>query len=820
MASGSAQTKEGALPSFAAHPCYHGGAPPSAVVVDSPTLGTAAPSYVEDSSAAMGFQCNTIVNSVGSAQAVGGVPPLPVALSCHHGGMRPSSVVEEGLIPAFRDCLGGAPPLLAIGSHPNGSTENRSPHSDGTMFSSDSLLGISSSAASSDIHRLLDRCVDDDVQKGTIAGIFKELGIGCIVDVACLAGYEAAIADVITEEFVPRFIASGLDSGRAEEWIRALWSDAQRPAGITLEMKCKSKPSAFATPPSVATPRGSVGAAVVPAPLPVVSRDERLVLSCTASALKILSVDRGPSLTAHTSSNVPSHSATVSAKGDLRVSWEKVLCDCRALLKELGPVSPRFCKLFGADSAAKSLDAALAVQDDIFRDQSSAPQTVANYVKDTKCFFAWLRSISRDVQIIDEFDVATFLRDQVPRGPSVAHRVFRALVWAEKAFGLRLFASHPAVVSQSQVSREAACADVASAAMATTKMLQLMENYISDAPTLPLRIYAGMCCALAHGVLRWRDLIRSENLHLTADALCAVTWLMKSKAKKVPWAALRCGLTNRDWAGRWVKALSKAGLPGEDFILYGISLDFTTLRPRVSSYSDGVNAMRMLLVSSGMEAKVALTFTLHSWRHLFPAAARQLRLPEHGQVEMGHWATGSSMPRRYDSMACVTELVAKSKITQAFGAGWDVAQPGCLPRSVPVSCVEDGTAVSVDPPHKKMKTRVSVSGISVIKEMHQVVHLQSGKVHIWIAGIRTACNTWACGSPTAPADSATFIGKDSAMSDSSTSPLCKSCYSSRLQFLNLGDANEEDVGDEDTRYEFESDSCSDDFGANVAPKVA
>ena len=58
------------------------------------------------------------------------------------------------------------------------------------------------------------------------------------------------------------------------------------------------------------------------------------------------------------------------------------------------------------------------------------------------------------------------------------------------------------------------------------------------------------------------------------------------------------------------------------------------------------------------------------------------------------------------------------------------------------------------------------------------------------------------------------------MSDSSTSPLCKSCYPSRLQFLSLGNANEEDVGDEDTRYECESDSCSDDFGANVAPKVA
>ena len=84
---------------------------------------------------------------------------------------------------------------------------------------------------------------------------------------------------------------------------------------------------------------------------------------------------------------------------------------------------------------------------------------------------------SRGITDIDEFDIATFLREQVPRGPSVARRVFRALVWAEKTFGLRLSASHPAVASQSHVSRENAHANAASAAMATTKMLADIEDY-------------------------------------------------------------------------------------------------------------------------------------------------------------------------------------------------------------------------------------------------------------------------------------------------------------------------------------------------------
>ena len=274
---------------------------------------------------------------------------------------------------------------------------------------------------------------------------------------------------------------------------------------------------------------------------------------------------------------------------------------------------------------------------------------------------------------MEDFDDATFLRDQASRGPSVARRVYRALVWAEKSlwFGSLCIAPCCRITGPGFqggcICRGCVCR------MATTAMLTSMEAAIDSAQSLPLRVYAGMCCALAHGVLRWRDLLRSEDLHLTADALVGVTWLMKKKSRKIPWAALRRGLTNTDWAGRWVCVLTEAGLPGADYVLMGVSSDFLSFRPRVASYSDGVNAMRMLLVNSGMEPQVALSFTLHSWRHLFPTAARQLRLPEHGQVEMGHWATGTSILRRYDSMACFAELIAKSKITDAFSGGWEIA---------------------------------------------------------------------------------------------------------------------------------------------------
>ena len=105
--------------------------------------------------------------------------------------------------------------------------------------------------------------------------------------------------------------------------------------------------------------------------------------------------------------------------------------------------------------------------------------------------------------------------------------------------------------------------------------------------------------------------------------------------------------------------------------------------------------MRRLLIMGGMGPEVALTFTLHSWRHLFPTAARQLRLSDTEQVEIGHWSVGSAMPRRYDSAACVTELTAKSAICSAFNKGV-VFSGGRLHRLTP-TCLRSFPSYSSAP---------------------------------------------------------------------------------------------------------------------------
>jgi hypothetical protein len=72
------------------------------------------------------------------------------------------------------------------------------------------------------------------------------------------------------------------------------------------------------------------------------------------------------------------------------------------------------------------------------------------------------------------------------------------------------------------------------------------------------------------------------------------------------------------------------------------------------------------------------------------------------------------MPRRYDSAACVTELIAKSTISSALRAGWKIAAPGCVPEAVPIVDANPQLAPPAKKP-KKAKDRVQISETSVIE---------------------------------------------------------------------------------------------------------
>ena len=201
---------------------------------------------------------------------------------------------------------------------------------------------------------------------------------------------------------------------------------------------------------------------------------------------------------------------------------------------EFGKDSPRFCVLYahGPPTCGR-----LSVQDDVYRDRCVNPATIRGYIRGLDDLLMWAGALKIPIADLREFDVAVFLRDQASRGHSVLVRLYRTIVWIENCFGFDLHSRSPMVKSQSIIQDIAPRPPAVSALMATVKMVSDMENFILTAPTLPLRVYAGGCCCLAHAVLRWAGLLWSQSVHLTADALVAVCWKMQKKRVQTPWAA-------------------------------------------------------------------------------------------------------------------------------------------------------------------------------------------------------------------------------------------------------------------------------------------
>ena len=116
---------------------------------------------------------------------------------------------------------------------------------------------------------------------------------------------------------------------------------------------------------------------------------------------------------------------------------------CRVLLRDIGQMAPRFVKLFGPSGTRTTPPSHVEVQDDSFRCGSSSPPTIAGYLKEVKNIQAWSTSFSYSLDELGEFDVASFLKDQCARGPSVPLGCYRALVWGEKVFDMICCTSAP-----------------------------------------------------------------------------------------------------------------------------------------------------------------------------------------------------------------------------------------------------------------------------------------------------------------------------------------------------------------------------------------
>ena len=196
-----------------------------------------------------------------------------------------------------------------------------------------------------------------------------------------------------------------------------------------------------------------------------------------------------------------------------------------------------------------------------------------------------------------------------------------------------------------------------------------------------LRAYAGAICAMTHGMLRWSDIQRSQDLRLTADVVAGRA-AMKNQMDLTPWACTRQGFLDMDWGAPWMAALSEASLPGLDFVLFGISDGLKKFRHSVADYKDMLHFVRISLQRPpfSLTEVEANTYTVHSFRHVYNTSMRQLNVRSDNIEDAGHWKRGSAMALTYDSAECVLELQTKEAVRAAVAAGWRRVGDACLPQ--------------------------------------------------------------------------------------------------------------------------------------------
>ena len=452
------------------------------------------------------------------------------------------------------------------------------------------------------------------------------------------------------------------------------------------------------------------------------------------------------------------HVEALSLRAAVKVSDDKVLQRCFALLHALADKCPRYSKLFGVDSPS---DAMLQVQSDVFKAGLRNMRTVDVFRREVENLISMGQSLGWAPNSMTEWQVAAYLRDQHNRGKTVPGRVYRALAWGENALEIcwhtgsalvksQRYAQHDALHSGLQFPKPAKCV--------TVEILTGMEVLTFSALSLPLRAWAGFHAFLGHGVLRFSDAQRCTGLRLTKDALVAQPWAMKNQPTPHPVAALRMGWSGREWAAEWLSVLSAANLPGSDFVMLAMSVDCAEFTNRIAGFQDAQMALRTLLQLPpiGLQAMESLTYSEHSFRHLYVTAGRQLDLRSEHLNEMGHWALNSTMPRVYDSMACTSELAAKAVVSKAISGGWTPVGPGLIPvlpesMSSAAPALVEPTSLEAKKKRVKCKPALEECGPAV------VVHWESLKVHVPAGDGATVCNKWKCGTTAAPARNAKFF---------------------------------------------------------------
>ena len=171
-------------------------------------------------------------------------------------------------------------------------------------------------------------------------------------------------------------------------------------------------------------------------------------------------------------------------------------------------------------------------------------------------------------------------------------------------------------------------------------------------------------------------------LWLRMRSLCVPGSLRKQNREFV-WGALRCGVIGNDWAQTFVHELAAFNFPGFDYLITSPRTDLLGFTKTPARWGDAERGIHAALVEAGVPFDEAITYTLHSFKHLFVTAGRQLGLAEPSIDVMAAWAMESSsgMPAVYDSEAGSSELLYKYVVHSNVRQVWFVLAEGSIPEA-------------------------------------------------------------------------------------------------------------------------------------------
>ena len=279
-------------------------------------------------------------------------------------------------------------------------------------------------------------------------------------------------------------------------------------------------------------------------------------------------------------------------------------------------------------------------------------------------------------------DFLESLADRCRTAPGAARQALT--VWAE-ALGIDWPLTNPLVISAATVTSNDAPKQAPSIPLSTVKLIEQVALNVEVASRK--LAYASAILLMSYASLRFSDAQRIRTIEMNEDSAHGA--LLDSKTKKAhgqnwAWACPKTGITSSTERTQPLLDLRQAyrSVNSHDmsFCFPRIDYNWQLVDAGAAAYSTARRKLALLCV--GMGDPNGETYTMHSPKNLFHTAANQMSFDQRELAAIGHWATNSKMPERYDRSVCASELLLRNTIIKQMAAGWEVSDSPHLPTTV------------------------------------------------------------------------------------------------------------------------------------------